>query len=152
MMCPPREQLTTLSQKIIKWMWQNPIKRHAHSEKKFLKYHGQNVGYTSVGRSTNTHKNAVTFMVQWANSFLECISGLYGHRLYDPGSKCFQLFTLWYRGTGKIIFSALWKINHWLSIFKDAPGVAISIDVQWESCIVYHPHLECLKILLTWAS
>ncbi len=32
--------------------------------------------------------------------------------------------------------SSLWKINHWLSIFKDTPGVAISIDAQWESCIV----------------
>ncbi len=30
----------------------------------------------------------------------------------------------------------LWKINHSLSIFKDASEVAIFIDAQWESCIL----------------
>ena len=51
-------------------------------------------------------------------------------RVLDLSYECFRLFRL-------VPLFTLSKMNHSLSIFKGAPGVAISIDAQWKSVFLW---------------
>ncbi len=64
---------------------------------------------------------------------------------------CFSFHNTWPLGLLNVDFlsvTALWQVNLWLGIYKDAPLVPFLNDFQIESCVLrVKTHSTCLQLL-----